>query len=89
MKHSMLTKVDRETLAQVARPLRSVGRPDSLTAQRVEVAIVLHAMLGDGAAREYLHKHRVAQHVTARILHPNGKRRGSHNEQGVRVEAGC
>lgn len=81
-----LSPEQRDTLSHVARPLRTVGRPDSLTAQHVEVAIVLHAMLGDSAATEYLHKHRVPAHIAARVLHPAGRRRGCHDEQGVRLE---
>ena len=89
MKPTTLTDDQRDTLAHIARPLRSVGRSDTLTAQRVEVAIVLHAMLGDAAAAEYLHKHRVASHVVARIVHPSGRRRGAHNEHGVQVASSC
>ncbi len=68
------------------RALRIAGRPDTLTAQRVEVAIVLHAMLGESAASDYLQQQRVPAHVVARILHAGGRRRGRHDAHGVRVE---
>ena len=87
MTSSTLSPEQRDTLSHVARPPRSAGRPDSLTAQHVEVAIVLHAMLGDSAATDYLHKHRVPAHIAARVLQASGRRRGSHNEQGVRMES--
>lgn len=72
-----------------APPLRAIGRPDTLTAQHVEVAIVLHAMLGTEAAGDYLQKFRVAPAVAQRILHPHGRRRGSHDAHGVRIGASC
>jgi hypothetical protein len=77
-----LTIAQRDTLAQVARPVRAVGRPDTLTAQHVEVAIVLHAMLGDDAAADYLKKFRVAPHVAQRILQGQ-RRRGSHDTHHI------
>lgn len=86
---SSLTSEQSATLALVAQPLRAVGRPDSLTAQHVDVAIVLHAMLGPDAARDYLNKYRVAPHVAQRILHPQGRRRGCHDAHGVRITACC
>ncbi len=66
-------------------PLRSISRPDTLTAQRVEVGLVLHAMLGIDAATEYLSKHDVDINVMVRVLSPGGPRRGSHDEYGVRA----
>ena len=67
------------------RQPRCIGRPDTLTAQRVEVGIVLNAMLGISAATEYLDKHAVAVEVMLRVLSPAGRRRGTHDESGVRT----
>ena len=66
-------------------PLRTIGRPDTLTAQRVEVGIVLHAMLGESAAAEYLNKHAVNACVIARVLNGQGRRRGTHDASGIRT----
>ena len=66
-------------------PLRTIGRPDTLTAQRVEVAIVLNAMLGRPAALDYLGKHAVDDDVILRVLSPAGRRRGSHDASGIRT----
>lgn len=82
-----LTAEQQAALAVTAPPLRAIGRPDTLTAQHVEVAIVLHAMLGMEAAGDYLKKFRVAPAVAQRILHSQGRRRGSHDAQGVRIGA--
>lgn len=65
-------------------PLRCIGRPDALTAQHVEVGIVLQAMLGGTAAKDYLARHEVAGHVIARVLDPAGRRRGTHDASGIR-----
>ena len=65
--------------------LRTIGRPDSLTAQRVEVGLVLHAMLGLSAATEYFAKHEVCQEIAARVLNPDGRRRGTHDVHGIRT----
>ena len=64
---------------------RTIGRPDTLTAQRVEVGIVLNAMLGISAATEYLDKHAVDVDVMLRVLSPTGRRRGTHDANGVRT----
>lgn len=66
-------------------PLRSISRHDTLTAQRIEVGLVLHAMLGIDAATEYLSKHGVDDDVILRVLSLGGPRRGSHDEYGVRA----
>lgn len=66
-------------------PLRTIGRPDGLTAQRVEVAIVLNAMLGMSAATEYLSKHAIEMDVMLRVLSPTGRRRGNHDASGIRT----
>jgi hypothetical protein len=68
-----------------ARPFRSIGRPDTLTAQRVEVGIVLQAMLGMSAASDYFAKHDVDMDVALRVLSPLGRRRGSHDANGIRL----
>ena len=68
-----------------ALPLRTIGRPDSLTAQRVEVGIVLNAMLGISAATDYLSKHAVSDCVMQRVLSPTGRRRGNHDASGIRT----
>lgn len=69
----------------VPLPLRTIGRPDTLTAQRVEVGMVLYAMLGPSAAAEYLTKHAVDPGVMERVLSGNGRRRGTHDASGVRT----
>ncbi len=66
-------------------PLRSVGRPDTLTAQRVEVGIVLHAMLGLSAATDYFAKHALNPALALRVLSPSGRRRGNHDANGIRT----
>jgi hypothetical protein len=73
-------------LRELASPLRTiVARPDTLTAQRVEVGIVLNAMLGRAAAVEYLSKHSVSNCVMQRVLSPMGQRRGNHDASGIRT----
>lgn len=69
----------------VPLPLRTIGRPDTLTAQRVEVGMVLLAMLGRSAAAEYFTKHAVDPGVMERVLSGNGRRRGTHDASGVRT----
>ena len=69
----------------VPLPLRTIGRPDTLTAQRVEVGIVLNAMLGMSAATDYLSKHDINACVMQRVLSPTGRRRGTHDASGVRT----
>jgi hypothetical protein len=71
--------------APAPKPLRSIGRPDTLTAQRVEVGIVLNAMLGPAAATDYLSKHAVNASVMQRVLDPAGRRRGTHDASGIRL----
>jgi hypothetical protein len=72
-------------LRSAQAPLRSIGRPDTLTAQRVEVGIVLQAMLGMSAASDYFAKHNVDMDVALRVLSPLGRRRGSHDANGIRL----
>ncbi|WP_426174511.1 hypothetical protein [Massilia sp. TWR1-2-2] len=65
-------------------PLRATGRPDHLTAQRVEVAIILQAMLGTPSAAEYLATNAVDPAVVSRVLYQPQLRRGRHDAHGVR-----
>lgn len=65
--------------------MRVMGRPDLLTAQRVEVGIVLHAMLGLSAATDYFSKHGVDQAIAMRVLGQTGRRRGNHDASGIRT----
>jgi hypothetical protein len=65
-------------------PLRVAGRPDILTAQRVEVGIILQAMLGAHAAAEYLENNAVPREVALRVLFQHHLRRGRHDASGVR-----
>ncbi len=74
-----------EEARDVPLPLRTIGRPDTLTSQRVEVGIVLNAMLGTSAATEYLSKHAIADAVMQRVLSPTGRRRGSHDASGIQM----
>jgi hypothetical protein len=67
------------------RLVRVLGRPDTLTAQRVEVGMVLHAMLGMAAAVDYFGKHGVNDAVVQRVLSNQGRRRGTHDANGVRT----
>ena len=66
-------------------PPRTIGRPDTLTSQRIEVGIVLNAMLGLSAATEYLQKHGIDALVVQRVLNAGGRRRGSHDASGVQI----
>jgi len=54
-----------------------IGRPDTLTSQHVEVGLVLHAMLGEACAADYLARHAVAASVTQRVLGQPARRRTS------------
>jgi hypothetical protein len=74
-----------EEMRSIQRPFRSIGRPDALTAQRIEVGIVLHAMLGEAAACEYFAKHDIDSDLVQRVLSPEGRRRGNHDANGVRT----
>lgn len=56
---------------------RQVGRPDSLTAQRVQVGLVLSQMLGESAASAYLARQAVNDKVARRVLSEGGRHRAS------------
>ena len=73
--------------APTVRALRAAARVDTLTAQHIEVAIVLHTMLGESAADEYLDKHRIDPDIKQRVLSDDGKRRAAHSVQGEPVGA--
>ena len=66
-----------------AGTLRVVGRPDVLTSQKVEVSIILQAMLGTTVAAEYLADNEVALTVSMRVLTQPALRRGRHDANGV------
>jgi hypothetical protein len=66
-----------------ATQLRLAGRPDHLTAQKVEVAIILQAMLGTPTAAEYLETNAVNPDVVLRVLFKPQQRRGRHDAHGV------
>ncbi|NHZ80593.1 hypothetical protein F2P44_15115 [Massilia sp. CCM 8695] len=66
-----------------SRPLRVIGRGDTLTAQKVEVGIILQAMLGTGGAAEYLSDNAVHISVSLRVLTKPALRRGMHDEFGI------
>lgn len=71
-------------LAGEAAALRLAARPDLLTAQRVEVAIILQAMLGTPTAAEYLKNNGVDPMVSLRVLFQPQLRRGRHDASGIR-----
>ncbi len=54
-----------------------VGRPDSATAQRVQVGLVLNAMLGQSAASAYLARQAVDARIAQRVLSEGGRHRSS------------
>ena len=63
--------------------LRIISRTDNLTAQRIDVSLILQAMLGTLAAAEYLAAQGVALEVTMRVLSRPGLRRGEHDANGI------
>jgi hypothetical protein len=75
-------------MAQASVPdgaqLHIAGRPDLLTAQRVEVGIILQAMLGTPAAAEYLENNAIERSVALRVLFEPHLRRGRHDASGIR-----
>lgn len=58
-------------------PVSPVGRPDSATAQCVQVGLVLNAMLGQSAASAYLARHEVNAKIAQRVLSAGGRHRSS------------
>lgn len=54
-----------------------VGRPDSATSQRVQVGLVLNAMLGQSAASAYLARQAVDAKIAQRVLSEGGRHRSS------------
>jgi hypothetical protein len=77
------TAADDDEAGMPATPLRMTGRPDVLTAQKVEVGIILQAMLGTAAAAEYLANNGVDAAVARRVLHQPHLRRGRHDANGI------
>jgi hypothetical protein len=72
------------TPAPASQTLRVTGRPDTLTAQKVEVGIILQAMLGTPAAAEYLENNAIKRAVALRVLFEPHLRRGHHDVFGIR-----
>lgn len=72
--HTLVTTPD-----QVPGPAHGmpIGRPDALTAQHIEVSLVLHAMLGPSCAADYLARHEVSGSVARRVLGEPDRRRVS------------
>ena len=64
-------------MVQAASRSYSLGRPDRLTAQRVEVGLVLNTMLGAEAASAYLARQSVSAKIAQRVLSASGRRRRS------------
>jgi hypothetical protein len=71
-------------VAPAAPALRVAGRPDALTAQKVEVGIILQAMLGMQAAADYLENNAIPRAVALRVLFEPQLRRGRHDAFGIR-----
>jgi hypothetical protein len=74
---------DDRQAGKAAPVLRDAGRADALTAQKVEVAIILQAMLGTPAAAEYLENNAVDAAVAQRVLYRPKERRGRHDANGI------
>lgn len=56
-------------------PAKPIGRPDTLTAQHIDVSLVLQKMLGRSSAADYLARNHVDIDVARRVLNQSGKRR--------------
>ncbi|MFL6658321.1 MAG: hypothetical protein ACJ8GW_09635 [Massilia sp.] len=54
-----------------------VGRPDSVTAHSIEVALVVNALLGTEAASDYLARQAVSARTAQRVLSATGRHRRS------------
>lgn len=74
------------TDVSAAPVLRAAGRPDTLTAQKVEVGIILQAMLGTQAAADYLENNAIERSVALRVLFQPTLRRGHHDAYGIRAD---
>ena len=66
--------------AALPSPKHALGRPDSLTAQRIEVGLILNTMLGVSAASDYLARQSVSAKVARRVLSESGRRRRSDSD---------
>ncbi len=73
-----------EPVAPAPVSSRLAGRPDLLTAQKVEVGIILQAMLGTPAAAEYMESNAIDPQVAQRVLNSPEQRRGRHDAFGIR-----
>lgn len=73
-----------DTAPLAGTSLRLAGRPDLLTAQKVEVGIILQAMLGTPAAAEYMDSNAIDPRVAKRVLYKPEQRRGRHDKFGIR-----
>jgi len=72
---------DPATVNPAASPsFPELGRPDSLTAQRIQVGLVLNAMLGASAASDYLNRQSVNAKIARRVLSESGRRRRSDDD---------
>jgi hypothetical protein len=80
---SIISAADGTAAGKPAAPSHQPGRPDALTAQKVEVAIILQAMLGTQTAEEYLKNNAVDAAVGHRVLHQPQHRRGRHDAFGI------
>lgn len=76
---SALARVDHGASSGAAAPspVCPVGRPDSATAQCVQVGLVLNAMLGQSAASAYLARQAVDAKIAQRVLSEGGRHRSS------------
>ena len=72
-----LTRSDPDASASAAPSPAAcpLGRPDSATAQRVQVGLVLNAMLGQSAASAYLARQAVDTRIAQRVLSEGGRHR--------------
>lgn len=64
-------------MVQAAARSYPLGRPDRLTAQCIEVGLILNTMLGAAAASDYMARQSVSAKVAQRVLSESGRRRRS------------
>lgn len=77
-KATALTAPHPAKLVSAAAPSSpTLGRPDSLTAQRIQVGLVLNAMLGASAASDYFARQSVNTKIARRVLSEAGRRRST------------
>lgn len=80
--HSLSSASSAQAPSRTASP---VGRPDSATAQTIQVSLVLNSMLGQSAANAYLARHAVDARIAERVL-GEGKHRST-DDADVPVDA--